>query len=1185
MYLKSLEMKGFKSFADRTVLQFEPGISVIVGPNGSGKSNIADAVLWVMGEQSPRNLRGTRMEDVIFSGSASRGPLSMAEVSLVFDNSGRAIPLDCDEVVVTRQLYRSGESEYLLNRAPVRLLDIQELLSDFGVGRELTAVIGQNRLDRVVSSRPEERRFFIEEAAGLLKHRRRKEKALRKLEAVEKDMVRLGDIISEVRRTLKPLERQAAVASRYREVQQELRRVQIGMVVAELADLQQQWENRAREEERIRVEFEERQGLLHELRKRLSENEEEARRLREELGRRREALYRLSSCLERIGGERGLLEERLGFYLSGAGAAGDVAASLFRRRTELEGSLREVEERLEDSRRQEEECSRALRDAERERFRAAGDLAAAERERARLSEEMRRCRREAELLRKKAEEIRTASARESERGEDLAARLRGAAESVRQAQELSRRLEAGMRRCRRELAAAEARRAELREQAEELRGRAAEISERRRACEGDELQLAARLQALQELFDRRVDYAAAAARVLQEEERFPGIKGMLLHHVKIDPAWERALESFLGPWLFSLVAEGAGDAARAAALLREEGGGFALFLCLDGFRRKAGGDALPAAHVKGALSALQALEGDETVIPLLEHLLGDVALCEGLQEAMELAEIYDRVTFITREGEMVAPRGTLKGGRQSPSPFHLLAKRREIEQLQEALEDRGEDGMRIAAELKMVEEALRGLESELRELDEAGKRQEEELHRLELERREAFLREESAGNALRENERQLEESRAALEELTAQAEAADRDRETHVAAMESLRPELDGAEKRLRLSRSRLEEREEAVRRAHREHAAAAERVRHLEERREELLASLEELPEDAGDLEERISDEREAMRRFIEALERLGERGESLRRRYAAEHARGEEGLSALEEGNAADRRELEVCEARVEELRELVHNRDLVVVQLRSRVDMLAGKLVDEFRIPVEQALRDYLPDRPLEELRQLEEELRSRKEAMGQVNLLAEEEYRNAQERHRFLTEQVEDLRQSKAALAKVVRAVDREIMSIFKETFDQVNLHFQELFARLFPQGRAELVLTDPEDLLNTGVEIEAQPSGKRLKKLSLLSGGETALASLAFLFAIFKTRPSPFYFLDEVEAALDDVNLHRFLRMLDDFKEDSQLIIITHQKRTMEISDVLYGVSMQAEGVSRVLSRRFQREQEEDAVPA
>ena len=1184
MYLKSLEMKGFKSFADRTVLQFEQGISVIVGPNGSGKSNISDAVLWVMGEQSPRNLRGSRMEDVIFSGSASRGPLGMAEVSLVFDNSERTISLDCDEVVVTRQLFRSGESEYLLNRTPARLLDIQELLSDFGVGRELTAVISQNRLDKVVSSRPEDRRFFIEEAAGLLKHRRRKEKALRKLDAVEQDLVRLGDVINEVRRMIKPLERQAALAERYRELERELRRLQISMVVAELQGLHAQWENRVGEEERIRGEFEEKQALLKELRKRLGENESAAHELREALASKRELLYRFSSCLERVGAERQLAEERLGFFLSRAGTPALSAEGLRQRREEMEGRLRDLEKELEEARRQEEEAAQRLKDEEARRFKAAGDLAALNRERSRAADAARQGRKELELLKSRLEELDRSERREAEKREELARRLEEAEAASRQAAERVRLLEERSRRARRQLSSLEAERGRMQRELEELRAKAAEARERVRVCEGDELQLVARLQALQELFARRVDYAAAASRVMQEAGRLGGIRGILLHHVKIEAEWERALESFLGPWLFAVVVDGAEDAAKASSLLREEDAGYALFLCLDAHRGQGRAASSGAEQVQGALPALRAVKGDETVAPLLEHLLGDVVLCRNLQEALDRAEIFDRLTFVTRDGEMVAPRA-LRGGRQSPCPFHLLAKRREIEQLREALESQDEDGLRVRAEMKMVEAALAKLQSDLEELDGRSEQAARELHRLELEQREAALREENAGAALEELRRREEESRASLQELGERRLAVMAEREARGAELEAARPGLEELEQKLREGRSALEEMEDRIRALYREQASAGERARHLAERAEELGRSLEELPADGEELEGDISREREEARLFIELLGRMQERGEALAARYSEERQRGEQELASLEEGNAADRRELEGCEARVEELRELVHNRDLVVVQLKSRVDMLAQKLVDEFRIPVEQALEEYRPEEPVEVMREREEELRGRKESMGQVNLLAEEEYKAAQERHRFLTEQVEDLRQSKAALAKVVRAVDREIMSIFKDTFDEVNLHFQELFARLFPQGRAELTLTDPEDLLNTGVEIEAQPPGKRLKKLSLLSGGEISLASLAFLFAIFKTRPSPFYFLDEVEAALDDVNLHRFLRMLDGFKEDSQLIMITHQKRTMEIADILYGVSMQSGGVSRVVSQRFQKEPEEDAVPA
>ncbi len=398
MYLKSLEMKGFKSFADRTSPEFEPGISVIVGPNGSGKSNISEAFLWVMGEQSPRNLRGSKMEDVIFAGSDKRGSLGMAEVSLSFDNSAGTIPLDYEEVVVTRQLFRSGESRYLLNRAPTRLLDIQELLSDFGVGRELTAVIGQNRLERVISSRPEERRAFIEEAAGLLKHRRRKDKALRKLDAVEQNMVRLGDIISEVKKQLRPLERQAAVAKEYRELEGELKRLQVGLVVSELKSLHQQWENRVEEEERIRTEFEEKQTFLKDGRQKQSDDERRAHALRDSLASDREDLFRLSSHLERLRSEEQLAAERLRFYLMSEGMPMASLSEIERRREERIRRLEELERQHRESREGVADLAERVQQEEAARYKAASDFAALTKRRNGLAEEIRQGRQQLKYL-------------------------------------------------------------------------------------------------------------------------------------------------------------------------------------------------------------------------------------------------------------------------------------------------------------------------------------------------------------------------------------------------------------------------------------------------------------------------------------------------------------------------------------------------------------------------------------------------------------------------------------------------------------------------------------------------------------------------------------------------------------------------------------------------------------------
>ncbi len=1185
MYLKSLEMKGFKSFADRTVLQFEPGISVIVGPNGSGKSNVSEAFLWVMGEQAPRNLRAGRMEDVIFSGSDKRGPLGMAEVSLSFDNSGGTIPLEYEEVVVTRQLYRSGESGYLLNRAPTRLIDIQEMLSGFGLGRELTAVIGQNRLDRVISSRPEDRRALIEEAAGLLKHRRRKDKAMRKLEAVEQNMVRLGDIISEVKKQIKPLERQAAVAREFKELEAELRSLQISMVVAELEALRLQWDNRVEEEERIRAEFEERQAFLGEGRRKQLEDEKRAHELRESLASEREDAFRLSSCLERLRSEEQLASERMRFYLQLEGMPLAGAGDLLRRREERARRLGELEGLHREAQRGEGELAGRIRQEEAARYKAAGDLAALNKRRGGVAEEVRQGRQQLRYLVSQAESLEEEGKRGLQRRRDDEERLEAGERAAEEAAADLRRLEEHARRSRRELARLEAERESLRAELLRFRERLEEVARRQRVCEGDEIQIVARLQALQELFSRRVDYAAAAARVLQEGGCLRGVRGMLLHHVKIDPEWEKALESLLGPWLFAVVVESKEAAVAAVSLLKEEEAGFALFLPLSEFAGRPAGPGSRSALVHGALPAVEAVEADPSLDGLLEHLLGDVALCSSLEEALSKSEVYPRITFLTPEGEMVSPRQVIKGGRAQRSPFHLLGKQREIEQLQEALESFDDAHLHNQVERKAVLATLEKLEADLAALEGRMEGARRAIHRNELDHQKASLRAEEARERVARLREALEEHGAGARQLEERRSALLEEEAAVRAAVESLEPDLAALDEEMRAGRTLLDGREKELRELYQSRASLEERIRNLAERMEEVRLALEEMPSDPAEVEEEMARDREGHRRLIEVVRRLQACGEAVAGRCEIDRGLKESELRELEEGIGRARLDLEACASRVEELRELVHNRDMMAVQLKSRVDMLAEKLLSEHRVSLEEALQEYRTEQPVEGMRERAEALQRRKEAMGQVNLLAVEELQAAGERYQFLTAQVEDLRQSKGALNKVIRAVEREIMSIFKETYDEVNLHFQELFERLFPNGRAELTLTDPEDLLDTGVEVAAQPPGKRLKKLSLLSGGETSLTSLAFLFAIFKARPSPFYFLDEVEAALDDMNLHRFLRMLMEFKEDSQLIIITHQKRTMEIAEVLYGVSMQADGVSRVISQRFQEEKEEDAVPA
>ena len=808
MYLRSLEMKGFKSFADRTTLQFEPGISVIVGPNGSGKSNVSEAFLWVMGEQSARNLRASKMEDVIFSGSDKRGALGMAEVSLSFDNSRGTIPLDYEEVVVTRQLFRSGESEYLLNRAPTRLIDIQELLSDFGVGRELTAVIGQNRLERVISSRPEERRAFIEEAAGLLKHRRRKDKAMRKLEAVEQNMVRLGDIINEVKKQLKPLERQAAVAREYKELEAELKRLQISLVVMELEGLHQQWENRVEEEERIRVEFEEKQGFLQEGRQKQLEDERRAHDLRDSLVSERENAFRLSSCLERLRSEEQLASERMHFYQQLEGMPLASAGDLVRRREERARRLRELERQHQESQQGEGELAERVRQEEAARYKAASDFAALNKRRNGVAEEVRQGRQQLRYLVSQAESLEEEKNKALQRRRDDEEKLAAGELAAEEAGASLHKLEERARKSRRDLARLEAERESLRAELGRFREKLEEVVRRRKISEGDEIQIVARLQALQELFTRRVDYAAAAARVMQEGARLKGVHGIMLHHIKIDPRWEKAIESLLGPWLFAVVVESKEDAMAAVSLLKEEEAGFALFLPLQDFRGRLADAGNRSSQVHGARPATEAVEADPSLAGLLEHLLGDVALCSSLEEALSKSEVYSRITFLTPDGEMVSPRHVIKGGKTQSSPFHLLAKRREVEQLQEALESFEDTHMHNQVEHKAVLATLEKLDTDLASLEGRMEDARQAIHRGELDHQKAALREEEARERVARLREALAEYDTGALELGERQAALREEQDAVQAAVESLEPDLASLDEGLRAGRALLDERE-----------------------------------------------------------------------------------------------------------------------------------------------------------------------------------------------------------------------------------------------------------------------------------------------------------------------------------------------------------------------------------------
>ncbi len=1175
MFLKSLTLKGFKSFADTTTLDFEPGVTVVVGPNGSGKSNVVDAVAWVLGAQGPRTVRSAKMEDVIFAGTPKRAPLGRAEVSLTIDNGAGLLPIEFSEVTITRTLFRSGESEYAINQVPCRLLDIQELLSDTGVGRQQHVIVSQGNLDSILAARPEDRRLVIEEAAGVLKYRRRKERSERRLESTEASLQRLHDLLREVRRQLRPLERQAEAARRHAGLTEELAALRRFLLGRELAAVEARLAGASGRRQELAAAEAELRGALSRLDTEVLAGEAGLAEAQDRSGGvdLAEAVSRAERLVARARGVAALVDQRarsLERELARSVDAG-VVASLEAEAATLAEHLREVdasasgllpeEARLAESEASLEAEARAVEEqwgdfegrpggdpaaevrGELSARRAASDRARGERNRleSRLGDVCRRVDRlEAELA---------AIAAESEvLDRDLPVLLEAATAA------------AGA------LGEAEAARA------------AAE--ERRRTADGEAQRWQARAEALAQAMDE-----AAARAGAQRLAGVPGVLGTLLELVEVDDGWQAAFEAAAGEALAAVVVDGASSASAALDRLREAHTGGAVapvpdqaavlrLLAGRGFGQagEAGASHLVAGEA-GAVEPVRAKVRARTasVDPLLDALLARAVAVAGWAPALEVATEHPELVVVTPEGDRFAG-GIWRAGAAGVGATGAALEEARAGAAKAAVEaGSAAAGLRsstdlLAAARRAAAEAARAAEaatSRSRILEEGRKRAESELGdarrdvavaRQQLEEGSARIAAESERVAELESMLPALEAAAAAEAERTTAARAARDRVAERrAALVALRRDLEvraaGIEERRGLLARRLEEVEVRLARnvAERQEAGV---------RREALVAEVGVVArlrvvvaEWEGDLSAALRRLRDARREEAERARAAGERLDDLRRRRAT-------------------------AERQLSELRERSSRVDLEDAEARVRLEALTETVRRELDCDPEATRDAQCPElppgtSPASRRAELERELR----LMGPINPLALEELTALEERNAFLEAQLEDVRSGRRELAKVIRAIDDEIVEVFRAAYGDVAENFEKLFATLFPGGQGRLRLTDPDHLLETGIEIDARPSGKNVRRLSLLSGGERSLVAMAFLFAVFRSRPSPFYLMDEVEAALDDVNLHRFLDLVHEFREEAQLVIVSHQKRTMEAADCLYGVTMPPGGSSKVVSER------------
>jgi chromosome segregation protein len=1181
LYLKSLTLKGFKSFASSTTLQLEPGITCIVGPNGSGKSNVVDALAWVMGEQGAKSLRGGKMEDVIFAGTSGRPPLGRAEVLLTIDNSDGALPIEYAEVTISRTMFRSGGSEYAINGNSCRLLDVQELLSDSGIGREMHVIVGQGQLDTILHATPEDRRGFIEEAAGVLKHRKRKEKALRKLDSTEGNLNRLTDLLSEIRRQLKPLGRQAEVARRAATVQADVRDARARLLADDLVTARTALEQEMADETVLVQRQREVAAETERAREREAALEAALRADLPALSQAQDTWFALSGLRERLRGTQSLAAERV------RNAAGTAESEV--------SSGRDPEE-LEAQADQAEEQERRI-DAEVDAQRAALEQAVGARKAAEdaAAEEDRRV----AGLQRAAADRREGLARLHGQVNALRSRASAADEEVGRLGLAREEATARAERAQRDFTALETKVAGLDAGEEgldaeheaavgvldDLEERLAKTHEEARQADRDRSALAARKDAL-EMGLARKDGAGA---LLAATDRVSGLLGSVAALLSVRAGFETAVAAALGSAADAVAVADPDAAVAAIDHLKSEQLGRAGLLLGGGPTDGLLDDRDWPGLAEGATYAVDTVECPDALRAALTRLLFKVAVVADLDAARALVRESPDLTAVTREGDLIGPHFASGGSSDQPSLIEIQAA---VDEAASQLAEATAAGERLAFETSRLE---------AERLD-AQKRVDVALARLhESDATLAAVAEElgqygSQARAARGEAERLAQAIANAEEARAQAVAGLAELEARLASAEEAPEEEPDTEARERLA--------EAARAARQAEMDARLALRTSEERARALHGRADSLRRTAQKEREtraRARERRERLRREGRAAEAVGAAVAFVLARLEVSVERAAEARAAVEQARQGREQELLAVRTRLRELgREhdelvsSVHRDEMARAQQRMRIEQLEERALDELGLEPDGLVAEYGPDQPIPFSGELEDgqeppeaapyvreeqvkRLRSAERALsmlGKVNPLALEEFSAMEERHQFLSEQLEDLRKTRKDLLDIVREVDVRVEQVFTEAYADVERAFDATFGRLFPGGEGRLVLTDPEHMLTTGIEVEARPAGKKVKRLSLLSGGERSLVAVCFLVALFKARPSPFYILDEVEAALDDTNLGRLLQIYEELRENSQLLVITHQKRTMEVGDALYGVTMRGDGVSAVISQRL-----------
>ncbi len=1142
MYLKSLKVVGFKSFADRTLLELRPGVTVIVGPNGSGKSNLVDALSWVMGTQSTKSLRTGKMEDVVFAGTATRPPLNRAEATLIIDNAERVLPLDLDEVSLTRRLYRDGSSDYEINGVGCRLLDVQELLSDSGVGRHQHVIIGQGQVDGVLNASAEDHRAVIEEAAGILKHRRRKEKSERRLERTDEDVLRLQDLLGEIERQMRPLKRQAKATERYEGLRAEVIALHLHLSGVALRSHEAEMALASRELEDLAARIEVDESTYSALTARLDDLTRKAARVGADLERDTGAAARLETTMERLRRLGSVAHER------SRAVAGRQQASV-ERKGDLDAEMAVIRAELAEIGRRELDAS-ALAEARESRFRLLEDEERAIATQTALSPEG-----AVAAVRGELSVLQAAAIRDSRESEAIGRRLDVLTSQLRDESAEISRINDEVR--------------EIDERVSDLQTSYQKASRRR---EEDQKRWSAAEEALT---SAKLDVAAAEARVEAVEaalsgrhdlearktaESAEGALGSVISRLDIPVGLEKAVDAALGRWGDAVAFVGVNALHRAVESIKTGGsGGVPLVVAASAVTASAGDVAATT-----GVDALADCLGPDADRGLATRLLGDVVLVEGWSTAWALVSRHPALRVVTPEGDLITIDGVQIAHPDGSGP---------------ALLESGEVGAeRARTELSRAVSIHTAAKRDFEKSRETERAALEALETAEIGiagKTEAMARLQKSVDALDGERSRLRQRLEALDQSDVDREQQSTELTRRLEALQGEEAEQVRLWEELETRRVHLAADRELARAEWQEAATVLRAVneRHLllEERLGRIGSELGRIDIEAPSVtdNDRLELVEQYARRSVEILQR---RMEQLRDRQAGLRATNETTMTDLtavraeseERRNAAGagRERVGELQVRLTELRML---EERVIEGIRRDADAEPDAALDAPR-------PDYPEDADLERIL---EDKASQLRRLGPINPLAAGEYNALEERHTFLAEQLADVEASRAELRKVIKALDEEIQRRFEEAFAEVAEAYQRYFTLLFPGGRGRIRLVDSDDP-GSGLLIEAQPLGKKVSQLTLLSGGERSLAALAFLFSVFEARPSPFYVLDEVEAALDDANLRRFLRIVDEFRQRAQLLVVTHQQQTMEAADVLYGVTMEPGGSSQVIRKDMSR---------